>query len=260
MKKLIYTLLLSAGCIAVQAQSTAMDFSGLDCNGNQQHLFADLDADNAVILEFFMTNCSPCVTAGTALEAMKTDLLAQYPGRVKSYAFGFNNAYTCPTVANWVNTNGFSSIPMDSGSAQVAYYGGFGMPTIVILGGSAHSILGSPYIGFTMSDTTTMAADLRDFLSGATAITPQTMITDVQVHPQPANASLQMRLQLAQAGELQLTVVDLNGREVQAVFTGDVAAGLFEQTVDTRALAAGLYLLRIQQGDVLLHQRMMVAH
>ncbi|HEX8514730.1 MAG TPA: hypothetical protein VF868_00935, partial [Bacteroidia bacterium] len=169
------------------AQTTAMNYNFTDCAGNPQSIFADLDAGKAVILEFFMNSCSPCITAGQKLEAMKTDLLAEYPGMVKAYAFGYSNSYTCTTINNWVNSNGFTSVPSDSGAAQVAYYGGMGMPTIVILGGgTAHSVLGTPYMGFSTSDTATMANDIRNFLGSTASIKENTIFTQVSLFPNPA--------------------------------------------------------------------------
>src|SRR5436190_12402066 len=149
MIKSIISFVLLFAAITAFAQTTALNFNRKDCNGVDRHLFADLDSGKAVILEYFMINCAPCPAAGIKLEAMKANLLTQYTGKVISYAIAFNNTYTQTQVKNWVTGNGFSMIPMDSGAAQVAYYGGMGMPTIVILGGkTTHSVLGSPYIGF----------------------------------------------------------------------------------------------------------------
>src|SRR5262249_10014586 len=50
-----------------KAQTTAMDFYMDDCNGSMHHLYSELDPDNVIIMEFFMT-CSSCVTAGHQIE------------------------------------------------------------------------------------------------------------------------------------------------------------------------------------------------
>ncbi len=223
-----------------------MDFNRMDCNGNMQHLFADLDAGNAVILEFFMQSCQPCITAGNKLEAMKSALLAEFPGKIKSYATGFTNAYSCASNLNWVTSNGFTSIPMDSGSTQVAYYGGFGMPTIVILGGGTnHSILGSPYIGFTTSDTTQMAADIRGFLNTATGITNGfELASGMSVYPNPANGLVNFRYSGTKAGTLSVEVMDLTGRTVLQVMNEVIASGEFVKSFSTADIASGSYIIK----------------
>ena len=258
---LVFGFVLSLYVSSGFAQTTAMDFEGFDCNGTMHHLFSDLDAGNAVVLEFFMNNCSPCITAGTKLEAMKADLLAEFPGMVKSYAFGFNNSYTCTTVANWVNNNGFTSMPMDSGAAQVAYYGGMGMPTIVILGGGTnHSVLGSPYIGFSTSDTTQMAADIRNFLSTATGFTNGNGFANgISVYPNPSNGLVNFRYKAMEAGTLSVEVMDLAGRKVLSVMNEAVDTGDVAKTFNTANIAVGSYVIKASLNGAVSSHRFTVA-
>jgi Secretion system C-terminal sorting domain len=261
MKKLFTLILLFVAGFAAKAQMTAMDFNRADCNGNMHHLFADLDAGNAVILEYFMLNCTPCITAGNKLEAMKSDLLAAYPGKVKSYAIGFTNAYVASDIAAWVATHGFSSIPMDSGTASVAYYGGFGMPTVVILGGgTSHLVLGSPYVGFSTSDTTTMAADIRQWLSTPTALTAPTAPANFSLFPQPASDAVQLNMDMTVGGNLAIDLFDLTGRKLQTLYDGHFPAGAFAQTISTSIWATGTYLLQVRQGETRMTKRLVVTH
>lgn len=260
MKKLLTLALILVAGFSASAQ-TVTDFNRVDCNGNQQHLFADLDAGNAVILEFFMLNCQPCITAGNKLEAMKSDIFAQYPGRLKSYAIGFTNAYICSDIANWVTNNQFSSIPMDSGTTMVANYGGFGMPTVVILGGgTSHSILGSPYIGFTTSDTTTMAADMRAFLSTPLAVPTPAAFGALSLFPQPAQDRVQLSMEVTHGGALAINILDITGHLVQSIHEGIAPTGAFSQTISTAALPAGTYLLQVRQGESQSIKRLVVTY
>jgi hypothetical protein len=263
MKK-IYILLLAVMFLPateIKAQTTAMNNNFIDCAGNPQSIYADLDAGKAVILEFFMNSCSPCITAGSKLESMKADLLAEFPGMIKAYAFAYNNTYTCTTINNWVNTNGFTSIPADSGAAQVAYYGGMGMPTIVILGGgTSHTVLGSPYIGFTTSDTATMANDIRDFLS-TTGIKDQSdAISHVNVFPNPAASVTNLTFNLKNSTGVTVDVVDVTGRIVMNVSKKNVASGVYNETINTSGLADGLYYISIKAAGIITHKPLNVTH
>lgn len=261
MKLVVFGMLFGMMSVVATAQTTAMDFHRMDCNGNMQHLFADLDAGNAVILEFFMNNCSPCVTAGSKLEAMKADLLAEYPGMIKAYTFGFTNSYSCTTVANWVSNNGFTSVPLDSGAAQVSYYGGFGMPTIVILGGGTnHSILGSTYVGFTTSDTIQMAADIRAFLSTPTGIDALPELQNgISVYPNPSNGMTTLRYSATEAGTLTAEVLDITGRKVMSLVHDTVAAGEITKTFSTAEVATGAYILKVSLNGAVTSHRFLVA-
>jgi len=246
----------------VNAQTTGMNFIIDDCNGNPHELFADLDAGKVVIIEFFMTSCGSCVVAGDKLETMKADLLVEFPGMIKSYAFGYTNSYSCATVNAWVTTNGFTSVPSDSGAAQVAYYGGFGMPTIVVLGGATtHDILGTPYIGFSTSDTTTMANDIRGFFNGFAGIAdPITSVNNVSVYPNPANNTVNISLTFATTSDLVIEVVDLTGRVVLNVTNEKSQSGSIIRTINTADIAEGNYLVRVNVGGTISHEKLAVVH
>ena len=265
MKKILTISFFSIASVAAfqsQGQTTAMNFNIVDCNGTPHVLYDDLDAGKAVIIEYFMTSCSPCVTAGNTLESMKADLMAEFPGMIKAYAFGFNNSYSCATVNNWVNTNGFTSYPSDSGAAQVAYYGGMGMPTIVILGGGTnHSVLGSPYIGFTTSDTTTMASDIRNFLNGTSAVKENSsLINQVTVYPNPATAETNISFVLQQNAAVKIEVLDLSGRIIATVLNENAQAGTVTQKINTADVAEGNYIVRINANGSITQQKLNVIH
>jgi hypothetical protein len=256
-----FFIALASLCAATstQAQSTAMDFNCIDCNGNWQHLYADLDAGNVVILEYFMTNCSPCVTAGNYLEQMKADLLAEFPGKIKAYSIGFTNSYSCTSINNWVNNNGFTSIPVDSGGAQVAYYGGMGMPTIVIAAGSNHDILGVPYIGFTPSDTAVMAYDIRAFLGTPTAVSSIMRDSYVRFFPNPANDYIHLDLYTHLEGDLDVDVMDVMGKQVASLLHEKIQ-GEYEKTLNVSQLAPGTYFLRVNLGGSMSSHKITVVH
>ncbi|MBS1561442.1 MAG: hypothetical protein JSS89_07540 [Bacteroidetes bacterium] len=55
---------------------TVMNFQRTDCNGTMHDLYADLDAGNVVVLEFFMQGCAPCISSGKQLESMRSTLEA----------------------------------------------------------------------------------------------------------------------------------------------------------------------------------------
>ncbi|MBK9460931.1 MAG: T9SS type A sorting domain-containing protein [Sphingobacteriales bacterium] len=236
-----------------KAQTTAMDFMANDCNGVPQHLFADLDEGNAVIIEFFMLNCGSCPVAGHKLETMKATLMTQYPGKVKSYAIGFSNSYTCTQISNWVTTNGFTSIPMSGGGAQVAHYGGMGMPTVVILGGGAeHLVLGEPYIGLSTSDTTTIANDIREFLDVSTAVNaPKTPESNFAVYPNPANDLINLSFDLKTAGNVAINIIDVTGKKVATIMNEEVSSGKHTKLFSTASLQNGIYYVQITEGTAI---------
>ena len=264
MKTKIYHLIIALTTIfsfSSTAQITAMDFNRKDCDGNMQSLYGDLNSGKAVILEYFMLSCAPCPAAGTVLEAMKANLLSQYPGQINFYMIAYTNSYSCAQTKNFVTSNGFSAIPMDSGAVQVAYYGGMGMPTIVIAGGATHQLLGSPYQGFTASDTTTMAADIRTFLNSQVGIKENAnKLSDLTIFPNPSSTELNVKFVLKETSTMMIDVLDVTGRTVTNLFSDKIPAGNFSKTFNVQALPAGNYMLKISSNGTITNQKLSIVH
>ncbi len=244
-----------------KAQTTAMNFNRNDCNGVPRHLFADLNAGNAVIIEFFMTSCAPCPAAGQNLETMKANLLTQFPGKVKSYAIAFNNTYSPATVNNWVTSNGFTAIPMDSGATQVAYYGGMGMPTIVIAAGASHNLLGSPYIGFNTSDTTAMASNIRAFFNSQVGIKEnKNSSLSLEMFPNPSDNKISLKFDLKESSEVMIEVIDLFGKKIRTLLSEKLNSGIVSKTFDISMIADGNYFIRINSKNNTTQQKLNISH
>jgi len=248
---------------ATKAQpTTATDFTIIDCNGGGPHnLFSDLNAGKAVIIEYFMINCAACIDAGDALEVMKANLLAKYPGMIKAYAFAFNNSYTCTQVNNWVNTNGYNSIPSDSGAYQVAYYGGMGMPTVVILGGGInHSVLGTPYVGFLPSDTASASAAISNFLNATGINEVNSDLNKVNVFPVPANNKLNIEIDLVENSNVKVELMDVTGRLISELVNENFTKGKTAQTVETHQFSEGTYILKITTNTKVETKKINIVH
>lgn len=255
---IVVTLMFTS--VSSKAQTAAMGYDFIDCNGNPQSIFADLDAGKALVLEFFMTSCSPCISAGATLESMKADLMAEFPGMIKAYAFGYSDTYTCSTVNSWVTTNGITSIPADSGALQVAYYGGMGMPTIVILGGgTAHTVLGSPYLAYTTSDTTIMANDIRNFLNG-TGIKENNFISKINLFPNPSNEQVKLTFELKEISTVRIELFDISGRLVSTIAEKKNQVGQITETINTSLYSEGAYLIKVNADGNVSQQKLNIVH
>lgn len=263
MKKIYSIILVATMSIATfssKAQTTAMNYNFIDCAGNPQSIFADLDAGKALIIEYFMTSCSPCITAGATLEAMKADLMAEFPGMIKAYAFGFSDTYNCTTINNWVTTNGITSIPADSGALQVAYYGGMGMPTIVILGGgTSHSVLGAPYLSYTTSDTATMATDIRNFLNG-TGVAENSVMSKLKLFPNPANDAMKVSFELKESADVKIELFDVSGRRIAIIAEKKNQIGEMVETINTSLYANGSYVIKVSTNGIITQQKLNIIH
>jgi hypothetical protein len=238
-------MLALAAVSAAQAQ-TVMNIQRPDCNGTMHDLFAELDAGNVVVLEFFMQGCAPCILSGKKLETMRSTLEASYPSRVKAYAIGYSDGYICASIASWVKANALTFIPMDSGAAMLKHYGGFGMPTVVICAGvNEHKILGKVYIGMSTNDVPTMRTDIANYLSQATTSVSEPQTTELaRVYPNPATNVVSVDL-TSSNGTTTIDVVDATGAiALSATTMSNVAAA----SIDVSMLPVGAYIMVVRDG------------
>lgn len=243
-----------------KAQTTGMQFSGKDCNGNSVDLFADLDAGKVVILHFFMPSCGSCPPPAQKIQAMANNINKTHPGKVKGYAFPFQNSTTCSYAATWVSSNGLGTLytAMDSGAAHVAHYGGFGMPTVVVLGGTDHKILFST-MSFSTSDTTEMRDKILALL-GTTGIADlPSAVNAFSVYPNPASDNVSINLDLKEASNLLIDVTDITGKQV-AVILNEKQNGVVTKQFSTSSLPNGNYFVRLQVDGKTATQKLVINH
>lgn len=138
--RFVLTIILMVIVTLVNGQSVAMDFNQEECNGPSHHLYDELDEGKAIILEFVMLNCAPCIVGTKALDKIMSSYDETHPDRVELYSFGFLDSYTCEQMMAWINNNNFTHPVFTGGEQQVNYYGGMGMPTIVVIGRGDHKV------------------------------------------------------------------------------------------------------------------------
>lgn len=262
MKKLFTQSLLVASFALTAAfsfgQSTAMNFSGVDCNGNSVDLFSDLDAGKAVMLIFYMPNCGSCPPVASKMQTMANNINATHPGLVKAYAFPFQNSTTCAYSSSWVTNNNLSLFtPMDSGAVQVAYYGGFGMSTVVLLGGDNQDVLFVTQ-DFNTSDTTTM----RDLiLNTFTAdVNEQSAIAELSAYPNPASDIVHVSFTALSGTEATVEMTDLAGKLVLVSQKEQLSKGMIEKQLNVSDIPAGTYIVRITLDGSVATQKINVTH
>ncbi len=136
-------------------------------------------------------------------------------------------------------TGSFASIDRGIGVA-VERFAGDGTGRVALMGGEA---------GVYLFDDFIVSADDAP---GAPALAVES------VSPNPARGTATVRYRLAGAGAATVEVLDLLGRRV-AVAVGGATPGVHTAAVDVRALAAGLYVVRVAQNGTAVTARLAVA-
>ncbi len=88
---------------------------------------------------------------------------------------------------------------------------------------------------------------------------PAEAALSLTVGPNPSSGAAALRYTLAVPGAVRLSIVDVLGREVAIVADGEQAAGDHVAALDTRRLAAGLYVARLTDGRALATAALTVA-
>lgn len=263
-KVLLYTIatfFVSAIAINSRAQSsTALDFSGQDCNGVNRHLFADLDSGKAVILFFFMPSCGACPPPAKAVQTMANRLIKKYPGMIKAYVYPYNNATTCTTVKSWMTSSGVSLyIPMDSGATQVANYGGFGMPTVALVGGKNHRRIFST-AAFSYSDTGIMRDSIINFVTGGSAGVKNMAVNNVSLYPNPAANTINVSAHIEQNANVTIDILDMTGKQIMMISSSTEKAGEISKSFNIANIPNGSYMVRICANGNTVVQHLNILH
>lgn len=231
--------------INVTGQETAMDFDQADCAGMQHHLFAELESGKVVILEFVMLNCAPCITATKSLEKIIGAYSAEDKERIELYSMGFLNAYTCPQMNAWRTNNNFSHEVFTGGEQQVAYYGGMGMPTIVVLGSNQHKVYYK-----TSGYTPALDPQIRTAIDSAltySALGIRETLSRESFNVYPTISSGDFTINVKNVPENSVvTIFNITGNAVTSLPVGQ--NGKF--TIKGGQMPAGFYIARLKTGNI----------
>ena len=260
MKKLFFLFLIFVHSFSIcTAQPTsAMDFTMNDCATGQMHnLFSILDSGNVVIMEFFMINCPPCIDAGKAIDSMYKEIKLICPN-VRFFQTSFNNSDKCGAVFNWADSNNFSSVPFDSGAAQIAYYGFFGMPTVAVAAGNSHNLI---YLltsgGFADSDTAIIADSIKQFC----ASNPSEELSNLfhlSIFPKPASENFTVSLTPPKDGILKIELLTVFGQRIKSLAEEKVNMNGWKRKFPSGNLPKGIYFLRIQMNNSVQTEKLII--
>jgi hypothetical protein len=228
---------------AMNAQTTAMDFTQADCDGVDHHLFPELDGGNVVILEYMMLNCAPCVTATKAMEALVKPYELSHPGRVHIYSIAFLNSYTCEQIIQWKRDFDFNHPAFSEGEEQVSYYGGMGMPTLVVVGTNEHNVFYKS-IGYTAEvDAQVRAALDSALLYNPTGVDEEILSGQFRVYPTLFSDQLYVETGKEYTGA-EMIICDTFGRQVLNSCIPESG----RTSVRAAGLAKGLYIARLKSS------------
>lgn len=252
MKQISILLLLTFIAAGTFAQNIALDWSKDDCEGTSHSLYSELDNGVTIICEYVMVpTCQPCITAGGYIQTIRDNFEATHPGKVRWYSTAFNNAYTCSQMQNWTTTNSLTpDAEFTQGDAEVDYYGGMGMPTIVVVGGGTLHKVYYQEQGFSSGDVVDIEAAINTSLAEATGIVDTGNDPfSLNVYPNPAASHATISFTLNSSDHISVEVYNLVGTKVVTVLDKIQSAGRHELNLNTSAIPNGSYFLKLKIGE-----------
>ena len=239
------------------AQTTATDFTTNDCNGVSHHLFDELDNGDVIVICWVMP-CSPCATyAGYASDAVQS-FATSHPGRVKYYLADDYANSTCSYIDGWVsNYNIATDASFSSSDLDMLDYGQEGMPKVVVLGGTDHTIYynqNKPYItqagvevaiALALSETTVGINDNQSAFSLST-------------FPNPTNDLLKITYTLEQQTTVKFEVLNMLGEVI--IIHKTKGTGKQLTPLNVSGLRNGYYFLKLTTKQETETLRFVITH
>lgn len=93
---------------------------------------------------------------------------------------------------------------------------------------------------------------IHEQIVSATPVAESTIPTEYALHqnyPNPFNSSTTIRFDIKEAGNVNIKVFDLLGREVATLVNEQLSAGTHSVSWDASGVASGIYLYRIKSGE-----------
>ena len=245
----------------VFAQAT--DFTTDDCNGVSHNLFSELDAGDVIVISWVMP-CGSCV--GPSLEAYYAveSFASSHAGRVHFYIADdaiFPLYGPCSSLPTWGNSNNMpNSTFFQSADVNMNSYGTSGMPKVVVLGGSQHTI----FYNENNQDPnfTDVQNAIIDALSAPLGI-DQSLSNkfEISTYPNPVNNVLNITYSRVQASSINFSIVDILGKVVlsrEEKSSYSVKKSI--KSINVSALSNGNYFLKISSESIVESIPFVVSH
>jgi len=240
----------------VFAQAT--DFTTDDCNGVSHNLFSELDAGDVIVISWVMP-CGPCETYSLPAYSAVQTFATSHPGRVHFYIADDFGTTACATLSNFANNMTISTI-FSSSDVNMSNYGAYGMPKVVVLGGTDHTI----YYNQNDSHITfpgTQSA-ISDALSAPLGIEQSVSNKfEISTYPNPVNNVLNISYIKNQSALINFTIVDVLGKVVLSIEeSSSYSEEKLIKSINISTLNDGNYFLKISSGGTMESLPFVVSH
>lgn len=242
------------------AQTNATNFTCNDCSGVSHELFKELETGKVIVLVWVMP-CGACTgPAITAYNIVKSFQLSN-PNKVYYYMVDDYANTNCQSLGSWCTSNGIEedtfSLRFSNSKIKMSDYGSDGMPKIVVVAGIDHKI-------YYNVNNTVNAVNLQKAINTALIITAtnDTENNDISImtSPNPANESTVISCNLEQSFNTKIELLNAEGKLLQSVYSGKLAAGENKMDLNVANYNSGIYYIKLTYGDKVKLSKFTVSH
>lgn len=246
MKKALLLLFTAFSSFAMNAQ-TATNFNCNDCSSVNHDLFTELDAGKVIIMCWVMP-CGSCIAPSLNCATISQSYASSHPGRVKFYLVDDSGNTPCGTLNSWASTNGITyDASFSNNTIRMTDYGINGMPKIVVLGGTSHTVFFNQNNTFDYHDLQ-IAVDNALLATSITENTPA--FSAVNLFPNPAkSSSTVLSYSLTKNADVTIDVYNTVGAKVKSIAVGNELTGKHEITLDLSSFSNGVYFISLAAGE-----------
>lgn len=244
---------------AASGQTTATDFTLTDCAGNSHSLFADLDAGKVIVISFVMP-CASCIGPSVSTYDAVANYAISNPGRVFFYLSDDNGTTSCSSLNTWATQNGMQNATIISNPAlKMSQYNGngVGMPKIVVLGGTNHTVFYNENDG---DNSHNLDAAINQALGTTGLSKDENEIVNLNVFPNPSKNTTTITYSLNQSKSINIEVFNILGEKVKTIALEKQTVGKHATQIDFEPFSNGIYFIKLNTSNASEIVKFTVAH
>jgi hypothetical protein len=247
--KILLSILLAIMLGITGFAQTATNFTCNNCDGISYDLFDELDAGKIVVLVWVMP-CGTCVLPTKTAYNVAQSYEVSNPGKVVFYLCDDYGSTSCSSMQSWANTNNITeSVIFSNSSIRMSDYGAAGMPKMVVLAGSSHTVYDNQINTFDYQQIVD-AIDLAILESSSDLENNLNITNQTNVYYDKNTSSVKLSVFTSKPSMLTTQVYNGIGQHITSPQDFTLSAGENNLKLDTDFLKPGVYIIRISENSI----------
>ncbi len=243
-KYIIITIAILVYSFHGNAQTSAFDYTKLDCNGVTHNLYTTLDQGNVVVL-IYEHRCPSCLTGANNIKNVINNYYSSNTN-IKVWYLE-NGGGTCTVVNNWITTNTLIAGTVFQYSSDFSSPYGSAMPVIVIAAGPAHNTY---LVSLGASTVTDIHNAIEAALLSIGIDEISLSLSSFNVYPNPVNTNSFTLLYNSLLSQIiTIELYDIEGKLVQPSLITKSTPGENSIEINVTNINNGIYFVKLKTND-----------